>query len=41
MWARVDGITSALEAMDALSERVTTERLFSGTLERIAAAPIH
>jgi hypothetical protein len=41
MWQRVDQITSALEAMDALSDRVTTERLFSRTLERVAATAVH
>jgi hypothetical protein len=41
MWDRVDRITSALEVLGALTERVTTERLFSLTLERLAATPIH
>jgi hypothetical protein len=41
MWRRVDEITSALEAMNALSERPTTERLFSLTLDRVAATPVH
>jgi hypothetical protein len=41
MWGRVDEITSALEAMDALTERVTTERLFSLTRQGISATPPH
>jgi hypothetical protein len=41
MLRRVDMITAALEAMGALTERVTTQRLFALTLDRIAATPVH
>jgi hypothetical protein len=41
MLRRVDMITAALEAMGALTDRVTTQRLFALTLDRIGATPVH
>jgi hypothetical protein len=40
MWGKVDAITDALEAMEALGEQVTTRRLFSLTLDGVASAAV-
>ena len=41
MWGRVDLITEALQAFDALDDRVTTASLVGLTVDRLAAAAVH
>ena len=41
MWGLVDDITSALDGMGALTDRVTTERLVNLTLQQLGATSVH
>jgi hypothetical protein len=41
MWDRVDRITAALEGMNALTDRVTTERLVAITLDQLGTTTVH